>query len=372
MPRRAAPRLQDIAAEAGVSVTTVSRILNNRRAEEFSDDTRERITRLARDMDWRPNLIGRGMKSGRTDICGVFMAPYDVYWTGVLYGVHDTLLASDHVPIVSWPHALVHPTFDAEGHLEDRTGAMRGRRTPDADRSDADLEELDVKPPRHELQRLHRLEDQRVDAVICWPLQDADARERLTVLADRGWRIIQIDDDLPPEVDCITIGSDEDAAMTQVAEHLRGLGHRRVAWVGLDRDQSWNTLRRQAFHRHFGEDAPALALASDVRDLDAQVDPFLHEQRGLTAVVAATDLIAQQVVRAANRRGLRVPAGLSVVGYGNARFDSDAGGITSVDQMPYSVGVIAAEAAMERGPVRRRRINTPCRLIVRDSTAQAG
>ncbi|MEO0588440.1 MAG: LacI family DNA-binding transcriptional regulator, partial [Planctomycetota bacterium] len=77
------PRLVDIAERAELSVTSISRILAGQRLSEFSPETQTRVRKIAEEMGWRPNLVVRGMKTGKTQTFGVFMAPFDTFWTGV-------------------------------------------------------------------------------------------------------------------------------------------------------------------------------------------------------------------------------------------------------------------------------------------------
>ena len=388
MATRSAPRLQDIADRAGVSVTTVSRILNGRHLKDYSEATQQRVQAIAEELDWRPSMVGRGMKTGTTGTTGVLMAPFDAYWTGVVYGVHDTLLERGQVPLMLWPHAGVHPALPPDHRRYPRTG------TPD-DTARAIAEALQTQQAggcagaapvdaalaedRLELERINRLEDQRVDALVCWPMHEADARERLARLGARGWRIVLVDDavdhalaDKDPlaeagaEVRCTSVGIDEDAAAAATVDHLRGLGHRRIGYVGLQRNHTWVRRRRDAVLGRLAQ-APVLALGNDTPDTRAAICDFLRAHPDLTAIVGATDRIARHVLAAAARLGIATPERLSVTGYGNDGGATDTP-LTTIDQHPYRVGAAAAEASLA-ADAPPAAVLVEAELIVRGSSA---
>src|SRR5450432_2923934 len=126
-----------IAEHLGLSQSTVSLILSGGRAS--SDKTSQRVLQAAEKLRYRPNLLVRGMQTGKSRMIGVMMPPYDFYWSEILYGIHDVLAAADHVPITLWTaHA----------------GPSSRRRND---------------PAPLELEQVYRLLDRRIDGVILWP-----------------------------------------------------------------------------------------------------------------------------------------------------------------------------------------------------------
>jgi len=91
---------QDIAREAGVSRVTVSLILAGK--DQTSEQTRQRVLEVAGRLKYRPNLLVRGMQTGRTHAVGVIM-PSSLHFHGqIARGIHDELVAADTVPIQLW------------------------------------------------------------------------------------------------------------------------------------------------------------------------------------------------------------------------------------------------------------------------------
>src|SRR6202167_2858369 len=89
-----------IADQAGVSQSTVSLVLSGHRVN--SDETSQRVLEAAERLLYRPNLLVRGIQTGKTRMIGVMMPPCGFYWSEVLYGIHDVLTTADHVPITLW------------------------------------------------------------------------------------------------------------------------------------------------------------------------------------------------------------------------------------------------------------------------------
>lgn len=348
-------------------MTSISRILSGQRLSEYSADTQARVRKIAEEMGWRPNLVVQGMKTGKTHTFGVFVAPYDTFWTVVLYGIHDTLLEAKQVPLVLWPYALVHPTVEPWHENETPDSASSLVPVPNG------LAGQTVGPSgsaRRELDRINCLEDRRVDAIISWPLHERDAVERLTMLSGRGLPVVTIDHALPTPAKSIHIGSDEATTMSNIRAHLEELGHRRVVFMGIDRDHEWATRRKAAFLKTWPEfDASAsLTLSGDDDRCQDEIGGFFRDHPEATAVVAATDHIARQVIFGARRIGKRVPEDLSIVGYGNDMYGSGDLPLTTIDQRPYEVGRTAAEVALKLKKPRGRSIKISTQLMPRAST----
>lgn len=92
--------LKEIAKEADLSITTVWRVL--RSWGEASNETIHRVLNMAKEMKYGPNMLVRGIQSGKTGTTGVMVPPYDSFWTQVLFGIHDELIAHNHVFINTW------------------------------------------------------------------------------------------------------------------------------------------------------------------------------------------------------------------------------------------------------------------------------
>jgi len=338
-----------IAEEAGGSQSTVSLVLAGRNVS--SEETRRRVLAAAERLKYRPNLLVHSIQTGKTRMIGVMAPPMDYYWSQVLYGVHDVLVAADHVPINLW-------TKHSGAAVQDRTGY-----------------EID------ELEQIHRLLDRRVDGVILWPPFAALFSDHVHEFTTRDLPVVTIDHELPPEFKSDSVGSDESAGGRMVAEHLLGLGHRRLGHLAGPSVASWAVKRRQAFEQALvgRDDASCVvqeAPAGEVAQAIVQARALLSGPDRPTAVFAATDLYAKTIYRAAAEMGLRIPEDLSVVGFSDDGFAQDMSPpLTTIRQPAYEIGRKAAELVLARssGELAARQMKRavlPVELIVRRSTRE--
>jgi DNA-binding LacI/PurR family transcriptional regulator len=329
------PRIADVAAQAGVGVATVSRVLNG--GANVSEATRERVEEVIRALDYRPSSVARNLSLRRTFVVGV-VVPFLTSPSAVerVRGIVSTLAASDY------DLAL----FDVElAERKERAFRLLG----DAHRTDG-LVVVSLVPPEAEVRRLQR---QRVPAVL------VDAR------AD-GLPSVVVDDVAGGEI---------------ATRYLLDLGHRRIAFIGdKPRDEFRFDSSRDRTHGYeralAAADVPlrpeyvregthsrhvARTIASDLLRLP---DPP-------TAIFAASDLQALGVLEAARDLDVAVPDALSVVGFDDIEIASYAG-LTTIRQPLWESGRRGAELLLDAlddrlpaSPVE----SLPLDLVVRATTA---
>jgi LacI family transcriptional regulator len=283
---RGRPNLRQIAAELGVSMMTVSRGL--RGSPEVSAVTRERILAAAERLKYRPNRVVSAFKTGRTSLVGVMVRPSKLYRCDLIEGIHDTLVAAGSLPVMHFSHS-------------------GGEATPDA----------------AELRCLHRLLDQRVDGIIFWPSDETVPNHYLEEVWKRGVPLVAVDRPLP-HTRADFSGTDDVAGGWIAAEHLLGLGHRRLAilcgepWVSTYAD------RRQGFVEAVAAHNAAVRSTTDVvcEQIECRNEAALDESRELlsgrdrpTALFAVSDVLAAHAFEAAAALKLSVGTDVSVLGY---------------------------------------------------------
>ncbi|MFG1602684.1 LacI family DNA-binding transcriptional regulator [Actinoplanes sp. NPDC049265] len=279
--RRQAVRISDVARAAGVSKTLVSYALNDRPG--VRESTRAHIVETARSMGWTPSFRARALSASRAYAIGLIFpaAPAD-WWLRLMAGLHSTLVTAQY--------SLVTEV---------------------------------VQDPEAEESAYHRLAlDGRVDGLVVVDPRPDDTRFRL--LAKTGLPYVSLG--RPPEPTTMPVlVHDESAAVAAVVAHLAGLGHRRVALVGLPRS------RRELFETCFRE--------HDVVGSDTD---------RATAIVHADDLAAAACLRDLAGRGQRVPTDVSVVGWGDLTV---AGllhpALSTAGRDPYDDGRLAARLLLE-------------------------
>jgi LacI family transcriptional regulator len=327
---------QDIAREAGVSRVTVSLILAGK--DETSKQTRRRVLEVAKRLKYRPNLLVHGMQSGRTHSVGVIM-PVSVHFHGqVARGIHDELVAADHVPIQLW----INP------------------------RTDSKLTELS---------QIHRLVDRRVDGVIIFPVDASVPDVHFREIWQRNIPLVTVDRETTTHAD--HVGTDEELGGRLAAEHLLAQGHRRVGHLTFTKRVGSNVHRRaMAFVNHIEEaGGQCTIVAGEIDELTDQLVQLLSKPKRPTAIFAATDPMAMKAYSAAASVGLVIPRDISVVGYADFPFACDlVPPLTTIRQDPYQMGRLAAQMLLDRvlGRIESdapRRVHMTPQLVVRASTA---
>lgn len=345
---RSWPRVnqKQIAAEAGVSQATVSLVLAGQTIN--SHETRAKVLAAAERLRYRPNLLVHGMQTGKTRMIGVMAAPFDFFWSEVLYGIHDVLTAADHVPIMVWT-------------AHDGPGPRRRNAAG------------------NELSQIHRLLDRRIDAVILWPPFASLFKAHVDEFSSRDIPVVTIDHELPDEFKADFVGTDESAGGRLVAEHLLSLGHRRFGHLAGPHDLSWAMRRRDAFESTIGKVAgtSCVTMEANLRIVEQGIEQaraLLRLPERPTAIFAATDPLAKAIYHAARELKIKIPGDLSVVGYADDDFAQDMEPpLTTVRQSGYEIGRRAAELAVARSMAELTdeeivRESLPVELIVRSST----
>ncbi len=328
---RERPTLAEVALAAGVSVATVSKVLNDR--EDVAPSTRRRVQEHLRDAAYRPvNRVARN--SGQIEVA--LPGWQDAYMTTVLHGVNAAAQADGYEIVIGPP--------------------MHG------DRVDLDLQRL-------------RAAD-RAGAILI--TVDASLPSiRRTV--DAGFPLVVIDPVRVGDTNCVTIGATSYTGGVTATEHLLGLGHRRIAHAGGPTTADVSQARLAGYlsalrtggaqiddslitHCEFNYDA-GRAIAHTL--LDRPDRP--------TAVFAAGDEIAQGLIEEARRRSIRVPQDLSVVGFDNSYMAGrTTPPLTTIAQPLVEMGQVATRSLTQLindTIVGTRHIELSTHLVVRDSTA---
>ena len=333
--------LSQIAKQANVSVSAVSRILAGKRLHSFSEETIARVRGIATECRYRPNRLVHGMKTGRSGMVGVLVPGFNFY-AAITIGIHDALVIADLVPIVLW----------SKQDTPNKTG-------------------------RDELEQIHSLVDRRVEGIILKPAFDAASNEYLHEILERNIPLVVVDRELSKVNSCY-VGSDDELGVITLLDHLFELGHRSIACFGpttiistgmhrLLRFRTWMADRPECSPREHLIDTWAPSVQDAVALLERNPRP--------TAIFAVNDWFALRIYEAAREKGIRIPEVLSVVGFGNLPFaEHVTPPLTTLDQHPYEIGQSAVRRLLIRiaNPAERcRKVLIPPDLVVRKSTGPA-
>ncbi|MGH3373208.1 MAG: LacI family DNA-binding transcriptional regulator [Actinoallomurus sp.] len=325
------PTIHDVAKEAGVAASTVSRALNN--PQRVNVRTREHVRAVAERLGYRPNPLARALPSGRTTTVG--------------------LLVPD----------ITNPFF-----FDLIRGAERQARAADYTTILADTEESAEVEARH-IDRLGRAVDGFVLA------SSRLSNDQLSELS--GGHVLTLVNRQVPGVPSALV--DNAVSTRNVVEHLASLGHRSIAYLAGPRPSWSSTQRWEALC------AAAKPLGIDIQQLGpfppimeggaAAADAAIG--RGVTAVVAFNALLAIGTLRRFAERGKHVPADISVVGYDDI-FGADfcAPPLTTVSGPIEDIGRAAVDLLLGRLGSRGHEepahtVALPSYLRIRQSTGPA-
>lgn len=311
-------RMKDIAERGNVSLATVSRVLAGQNPERFSQETRDRIMKVAQELGWAPNRLVRGMQTGRTNTVGLMMVTYSQYWAQVLVGLHGKLLDQDILPLTLYP--------DMQG---------RGRSMT-------------------ELEQLQRFMELRVDGIATRPLRDPAAIEYLIESCSTRIPVTTIEFAVPRASTIVTVTSPERNGMRLAIDHLVGLGHTRIGYVGVRREEAWAVDRRNAFVHEMAVRRLPVGFIEEIAANDRSALSQLGDDlRQATAVVVGHEELTSGVWHAASDAGLHFPRDLSIIGYGH--FYNEYGlmpTFTRINQRPNVIGETVASLLTD--PAARR------------------
>ena len=331
-----------MARASGVSITTVSRIVNGRETGvPIRDETRERILSIAASLGYKPNLLARGLRGSRSSLLGVIARDIsDPFHLQVLRGINAAATSRDYRVFL--------------GHVDYRPdvaltyGSMFERSHADGFLMIGDIEGGE-------------------------PSLDAYAEQHRNIVGvtDRTSRR-----HFPG------VYSDDVVGTRLALDHLRALGHRRIICASNERTAD-GRLRIKLYEEFMR--AQGLADQIEVHVTDQNVASSLEEGRRIvsafgrgippTAIYATSDQIAIGLVQAAFQAGIAVPQRLSIVGFDDIDFASFAvPPLTTVSQSGVEMGRIATEMLLDMIEQGRDRdevddVVLEPRLIVRQSTA---
>ena len=326
--------LEMVAERAGVSPSTVSRILNG--TAVVSDEKRAAVDQAIAKLGFVPNPVARGLAGGRTLSIGVVSQAIDSpFYGAALRGIEVELGTAGYSPLFM------------SGHW----------------RADEEARCIDV------------LRSRRVDGLIVLTGRLADsalrslARTLPVVVTGRSLKASNL----------LSMDFDNREGARQATQHLIDLGHRRIAFISGDPEHP-DAVDRQQGYRSAIEAAglrfdPALLAPGNFSEHSGllAVERLLDSRTRFSAIFAANDQMAFGASLGLYRRGLRVPDDVSMVG-----FDDVAGSVymvpplTTVHNPIQEIGELAARAMLSLLAGERPAVEVPApRLIVRESTRAA-
>lgn len=320
--------IQDVAREAGVSVSTVSRSFTA--PDLVREETRHFVLQTAERLGYRPNRAARGLITGRTGNLGVIVPDLsNPFFPTVLKGIQSRAREADYAVFL------------------------------------ADTDEN----PNEEVTLVQAMAKQVDGVILCSSRMSSGQLARVVGTTSLVFVNRQ-------GADHPTVLMDATGGMRQAIDHLVALGHRRIAYLNGPRASWSNRERRRGLRRAARQGIEIVELGPFVPKFEGgphAADLALAE--GVTAIIAYNDLMALGVLSRLADRGVPVPQRMSVVGFDDilmagmatpplttVSMQNERAGRAAVDLLVNHMTVTGADA----GDLRR---DLECQLIVRASTA---
>ncbi|MFF5878340.1 LacI family DNA-binding transcriptional regulator [Streptomyces californicus] len=327
--------IKDVAAEAGVSVATVSRVLNGH--PSVSQEARTRVLAAVEALGYRPNAVARSLRTAQTRTLGLVISDVlNPYFTELARFVEEEARALGYSVII--------------GNADERP----------------DLQDHHVRT----------LIDRRIDGLLVSPADGGTPLLRDVALS--GTPMVFVDRWIPG-IDVPVVRADGTGAVRDLVAHLHGLGHRRLAIIAGPAATTTGDERVEAFRGALRDHGLALPDAYiEQGDFQAAsgrraTEGFLELAEPPEVVFAADNLMALGALDAIRARGLRVPDDIALAAFDDIPWFVHTGPpITAVAQPTADLARAAVRALADRIEGRTpQSVTLPARLVVRRSCGEA-
>ena len=335
-----ATRLKDIARDLGVSVITVSKVLRNH--EDISTETRDRVLKRIKELNYQPNLAARALVTGRSHLAGLIVPDLvHPFFAELAKGISAVLRSKGYGLIIT------------------------------SSEEDVDLEKWEIG------QMLARRLDVLLIASTQWTVQSfrkIEEQQRPYVLVDRKFSGLAAN----------FVGTDDLAIGRLTTQHLIENGCKRIAYIGgehvstaIERLEGYRSALAGAGLPVFNDYVlcrPHFDDAGDVTGYNAAKELLALAARP-DGIFCHNDPIAMGAMNAILDAGLHIPEDICIIGAGNVRYANALRvPLSSVDQDSGLLGARAAELALSlvqsKTTPRPKQIIIPPRLVVRQSSAR--
>lgn len=330
--------IKDVAERAGVSITTVSHVLNQTRF--VSDELRASVLAAVEELNYHPNVLARSLRRGETKTLGLVVPDNsNPYFGAIARTVEDVGFARGYSVILC----------NSDGQRQ---------------KESAYIGVLIAK---------------QVDGLIF--IAAGSNPEHLEELTAAGIPVVVADREIPQHLaDMVLV--DNELGGYEATRHLIGLGHQRIACITGPSDVTPSAGRVHGYRRALAESGIAvheeLVVAGDFRHDggEATMRGLLRLKEPPSAVLACNDLMAIGALRAIGSAGLHVPRDISLIGYDDIDMAAAVSpALTTVAQPAVELATRATSCLVARiqgkrlGESRKRIVLKP-RLVIRDSCAQ--
>lgn len=323
--------VKTVAERAGVSVGTVSNVLN--RPESVAEETRQRVEAAMAELNFVRNASARQLRAGESTVVGAIVLDLrNPFYTALARGIEDRLLAD---------------------------GLMLMMASSDED-------------PDRERRWLRLFAEQGIRGLLVTPSKDT--AEHLAAVSSLGIPAVLLDSH---SSSFASVGADSVSGARQAVRHLLEQGHRRIAHLSGPEQLEQSRERLQGAREavvEAGLDPEAVLIVRHLPTMSADdgqrgfIEVMASEQDAPTAFFCINDIVALGVMRELRLRRMEIPRDMAVVGYDDVTFASELmTPLTSVRQPMHQIGWTAADILLSGAAPDHHELFRP-ELIVRESS----
>jgi len=303
--------IQQVAQKAGVSVATVSRVLNH--AESVSPKTRLKVENAIKALNYEPSMLGRNLRNSESRLLLVLLPSIsNPFYTEIINGIQTTAIANRYNILLC---------------------------------------ETDSNPQRENI-FINMIKNKLADGLIS--MDPAVNMQKLNELAENYPVILCSEYEEGGNIPYVTI--DSELAAYQAVRHLLQLGNDKIALINSDEKFLYARQRRNGYERALKEFGIPIRKEwiYHTKDLEFQngvqaMRILLEQENKPNAIFAVSDTLAIGALKGINGSGLQVPKDLAIVGFDNIGFSNMTNPtLTTVSQPMYKMGCTAANMLMMR------------------------
>lgn len=327
--------IKDVAKKANVSITTVSRVLNDK--PDVNGDTKEKIKKIIDELNYKPNDIARGLVLNKTNTIGLIIPDIaNPFFPGVARGVEDIAREFNYSVI-----------YSNTGNDEDK-----------------------------EKEAIELLKSKRVDGMIVSLSVNQKNKNLLNKLEEEDFPVVQIDRKIP-NINTPAVVVDNIRSSVKVINYLKNFGHTKIGHITGNLDVVPSRDRLKGFKQALNESG--LKIKNEwIKEGDYSKDSgyqcmkkiLVLEERP-TAVFVANDLMALGAYQAIQEKGYKVPEDISIIGHDDIELASLVSPkLTTINQPKYKLGENAVRLLIKKinnSNVIYDDIVLSTKLVIRDS-----
>lgn len=331
--------IQDVAKEAGVSITTVSRVINNN--YPVKKETREKVEKIIEEMNFTPNSLARGLIKKKTDTVGILVPSItNIFFPLVINGIE---------------------------HFMEKKGYT--------------LIMCDTKDRKTEMRQLRNLTERRVDGIISIDPSASIIKKGIYEALEIPLVIIN---GYNKDIKCNFVINNQEMGVIEALEYLIKLGHKKIAFLrgknsysyDLKEEQFYKTLKNNNIEVN-NEYIIIVDIGNGIETVDLSMEATLNimsKDNRPTAILACNDWMALGALHACQKLSIKVPQEVSIIGYDNIIISQmSEPKLTTIDQNMYKLGDLAAKILYENIEKQNhtyQKIILDTKLVIRDSCAE--